>query len=87
MIEYREALEERGIKSLEEIENKVAIRRQQLQSEYGLLDSNDDSSRNSKCSFCKRARFNMPEFVNICYFYWFVCSVLFIALFITFHAF
>lgn len=48
LIEYRESLEERGIKSLEEIEKKVAMRRKQLQSEYGLLDSNNDSSRNSK---------------------------------------
>ncbi|KAB1213532.1 U2 snRNP-associated SURP motif-containing protein [Morella rubra] len=47
LIEYRESLEERGIKSLEEIEKKVAMRRKQLQSEYGLLDSNNDSSRNT----------------------------------------
>ncbi|KAF5461338.1 hypothetical protein F2P56_017446 [Juglans regia] len=47
LIEYRESLEERGIKSLDEIEKKVAIRRQQLQSEYGLLDSKGDSSGNT----------------------------------------
>ena len=52
LIEYRESLEERGIKSSEEIEKKVATRRKQLQSEYGLLHSNEDSSANSKCSFC-----------------------------------
>ena len=56
LIEYRESLEERGIKSSEEIEKKVATRRKQLQSEYGLLHSNEDSSANSKCSFCWHAR-------------------------------
>lgn len=59
LIEYRESLEERGIKSSDEIERKVAIRRKQLQSEYGLLDSNNDSSGNSKFSFCKQARSNL----------------------------
>ena len=53
LIEYRESLEERGIKSSEEIERKVAIHRKRLQSEYGLLDSNEDVSWNSKCLFCK----------------------------------
>lgn len=49
LIEYRETLEERGIKSSEEIERKVAIHRKRLQSEYGLLDTAEDS-RNSKCT-------------------------------------
>ena len=53
LIEYRESLEERGIKSSEEIERKVAIHRKRLQSEYGLLDNNEDVSWNSKCLFCK----------------------------------
>ncbi|XP_021889368.1 protein RRC1-like [Carica papaya] len=43
LIEYRESLEERGIRSSEEIERKVAAHRKRLQSEYGLSDSNDDT--------------------------------------------
>jgi hypothetical protein len=66
LIEYRESLEERGIKNSEEIERKVSIRRKQLLSEYGLLDSNDDSSGNSKCSFCTRAIYKIIEFMNFC---------------------
>lgn len=66
LIEYRESLEERGIKNSEEIERKVSIRRKQLLSEYGLLDANDDSSGNSKCSFCKRAIYKIIEFVRFC---------------------
>ncbi|KAF2313037.1 hypothetical protein GH714_008847 [Hevea brasiliensis] len=38
LMEYRESLEERGIKSAEEIESKVAIQRKRLESEYGLLE-------------------------------------------------
>lgn len=53
LIEYRESLEERGIKSSEEIERKVAIHQKRLQSEYGLSDSNEDVSLNSKYMFCK----------------------------------
>jgi U2-associated protein SR140 len=56
LIEYRESLEERGIKSSEEIERKVATRRKQLQSEYGLLDSNEDSSGNKRTSLERRDR-------------------------------
>ena len=48
LMEYRESLEERGVKNLEEIERKVAIHRKRLQSEYGLSDSNEDVSANSK---------------------------------------
>ncbi|KAK4485837.1 hypothetical protein RD792_008484, partial [Penstemon davidsonii] len=44
LMEYRESLEERGIKSSEEIERKVAIHRSRLETEYGLLDSNADAS-------------------------------------------
>ncbi|CAH9110859.1 unnamed protein product [Cuscuta europaea] len=45
LIEYRESLEERGVKSSDEIEKKVEIHRRRLQSEYGLLNFNEDSSR------------------------------------------
>lgn len=48
LIEYRESLEERGIKSPEEIERKVAIHRKRLESEFGLSDSIEDASGNSK---------------------------------------
>ncbi|KAL2489934.1 RNA recognition motif (RRM)-containing protein [Forsythia ovata] len=44
LMEYRESLEEQGIRSPDEIESKVAIRRSRLQSEYGLLNSNPDAS-------------------------------------------
>ncbi|XP_038696718.1 protein RRC1-like isoform X1 [Tripterygium wilfordii] len=50
LIEYHESLEERGVKSLEEIERKVAIHRKRLQSEYGLLDSNEDITGNKRTS-------------------------------------
>lgn len=49
LIEYRESLEERGIKSTDEIERKVAVHRRRLESEYGLSGSNEDASGNSKC--------------------------------------
>ncbi|XP_031279577.1 protein RRC1-like isoform X1 [Pistacia vera] len=45
IIEYRESLEERGIKSTEEIEKKVAIHRKRLESEYGLSDSNEGGNK------------------------------------------
>lgn len=48
MIEYRESLEERGIKSPDEIERKVEIHRQRLQSEYGLLNFSEDNSKKGK---------------------------------------
>ncbi|KAF8407278.1 hypothetical protein HHK36_006405 [Tetracentron sinense] len=50
LIEYREYLEERGIKSSEEIERKVAIHRRRLQSEFGLSDSSEAVSLNNKRS-------------------------------------
>ncbi|XP_041016926.1 protein RRC1-like isoform X2 [Juglans microcarpa x Juglans regia] len=56
LIEYRESLEEREIKNSDEIERKVAIRRKQLQYEYGLLDSNNDSSGNKRTSSERRDR-------------------------------
>jgi len=52
-MEYRESLEDRGVKNLEEIERKVAVHRKRLQSEYGLSASNDDVSA-SKMSSLER---------------------------------
>ncbi|KAF6176512.1 hypothetical protein GIB67_007895 [Kingdonia uniflora] len=43
VMEYRESLEERGIKSLEEIEKKVAVHRRRLQSEFGISDSDKNA--------------------------------------------
>ncbi|KAJ9184109.1 hypothetical protein P3X46_007881 [Hevea brasiliensis] len=54
LIEYRESLEERGMKSVEEIERKVAIHRKWLQSEYGLLVSSQDVPGNSKRTSSER---------------------------------
>lgn len=48
LIEYRESLEERGIKNVEEIEKKVALHRKRLEVEYGLSRSSDDVSGKSK---------------------------------------
>ncbi|PIN17904.1 hypothetical protein CDL12_09430 [Handroanthus impetiginosus] len=56
LMEYRESLEERGIKSSEEIERKVAIHRSWLQAEYGLLDSNADASGRKMSSSDRRDR-------------------------------
>ncbi|XP_020268605.1 protein RRC1-like isoform X1 [Asparagus officinalis] len=47
VIEYRETLEERGIRNPEEIEKKVANHRRRLQLELGLLNSVEGSSRQS----------------------------------------
>lgn len=47
VMEYRELLEERGIRNPEEIEKKVSSHRRRLQSEFGLLDSAEGSSRQS----------------------------------------
>lgn len=54
LIEYRESLEERGIKSLDEIERKVEIHRQRLQSEYGLLNFSEDTSKKAGRSSLER---------------------------------
>ena len=45
LIEYRESLEEQGIKNAEDIERRVAVHRNRLESEYGLSDSSEDISR------------------------------------------
>lgn len=47
-MEYRESLEEQGIKNPEEIERKVAARRSRLQAEYGLVNSDAGASARSK---------------------------------------
>ncbi|KVH91629.1 protein RRC1-like [Cynara cardunculus var. scolymus] len=46
LMEYREVLEERGIKNREEIEKKVAAHQKQLQYKYGLVDSSEDAPNN-----------------------------------------
>lgn len=45
-MEFRESLEEQGYQSKDEIEKKIAIHRRQLQSQFGLSDSADDSGSN-----------------------------------------
>ncbi|XP_055828815.1 protein RRC1-like isoform X4 [Solanum dulcamara] len=54
LIEYRESLEERGIKSPDEVERKVEIHRQCLQSEYGLLNFSEDTSKKGGRSSLER---------------------------------
>ncbi|KAL1552537.1 Protein rrc1, variant 2 [Salvia divinorum] len=44
LMEYRESLEEHGIKNPEEIERKVSVHRSRLLAEYGLVDSNAHAS-------------------------------------------
>ncbi|PPR93488.1 hypothetical protein GOBAR_AA27184 [Gossypium barbadense] len=48
LIEYRESLEEQGIKNAEDIEKRVAIHRKRLESEYGLSDSGEGRKRRSR---------------------------------------
>lgn len=45
LIEYRESLEEHGVKNLEEIEKRVASHRKKLEAECGLVDAPTPSSR------------------------------------------
>ncbi|KAF5178342.1 Rrc1 [Thalictrum thalictroides] len=56
VMEYRESLEDRGIRSPEEIERKVADQRRRLQSKFGLSDSNEDVSGKKKSSEESRDR-------------------------------
>ncbi|KAI5669139.1 hypothetical protein M9H77_18992 [Catharanthus roseus] len=56
LIEYRESLEERGVKNPEEIERKVEIHRKRLQSEYGVLDYNEDASSKKRSSLERKDR-------------------------------
>ncbi|KAH7416576.1 hypothetical protein KP509_14G097400 [Ceratopteris richardii] len=48
VIEYRESLEERGIKNAEEIERKVHSHRKKLLQEYGLLDATGDGKASER---------------------------------------
>uniref|UniRef100_A0A1D1YSZ1 U2 snRNP-associated SURP motif-containing protein n=2 Tax=Anthurium amnicola TaxID=1678845 RepID=A0A1D1YSZ1_9ARAE len=50
VMEYREFLEEQGIKNSEEIEKKVAVHRRRLKSEFGLADSSEDARGASRHS-------------------------------------
>ncbi|XP_072086563.1 protein RRC1 isoform X2 [Arachis hypogaea] len=61
LIEYRESLEERGIKNLEEIEKKVEAHRKRLQSEYGLSDSGEDGQGNRRTSSERRDRHDVSR--------------------------
>ncbi|KAK3038192.1 hypothetical protein RJ639_030299 [Escallonia herrerae] len=56
LMEYRESLEDRGVRSLEEIERKVSIHRKRLQSEYGLFDSLVEASGKKRSSLERRDR-------------------------------
>ncbi|PHT40629.1 hypothetical protein CQW23_19483 [Capsicum baccatum] len=56
LIEYRESLEERGIKGPDEIERKVEIHWQRLQSEYGLLNFSEDASKKGRSSLERREK-------------------------------
>jgi U2-associated protein SR140 len=55
LIEYRETLEEQGIKNSEEIERKVEINRKRLEVDYGLSGSND-GNRNQKSTIERKER-------------------------------
>ncbi|PPD69157.1 hypothetical protein GOBAR_DD33963 [Gossypium barbadense] len=48
LIEYRESLEEQGIKNAEDIEKRVAVHRKRLESEYGLSDSGEGRKRRER---------------------------------------
>ncbi|XP_074269545.1 protein RRC1 isoform X2 [Silene latifolia] len=54
LMEYRESLEDRGIKSSDEIERKVSVHRKRLESEYGLLDSSDNHPGSKRSSYERR---------------------------------
>ncbi|XWS70514.1 hypothetical protein CRYUN_Cryun03dG0054300 [Craigia yunnanensis] len=56
LIEYRESLEEQGIKNAEDIERRVAVHRKWLESEYGLSDSCEDISRRRRTPLERRDR-------------------------------
>ncbi|KAK1417788.1 hypothetical protein QVD17_26922 [Tagetes erecta] len=55
LIEYRESLEERGLKK-EEIEKKVAAHQKQLQYKYGLMDCSENTSHNRTSSTERREK-------------------------------
>ncbi|KAI8569314.1 hypothetical protein RHMOL_Rhmol02G0269300 [Rhododendron molle] len=50
LMEYRETLEEQGVKKPEDIDRKVAIHKRRLLSEYGLLDSSEGVPANKRSS-------------------------------------
>jgi U2-associated protein SR140 len=56
VMQYRESLEEQGIRNMDEIERKVASHRRHLQSEYGLSTSTDgaNSRRSSERTSLER---------------------------------
>ncbi|XWS17875.1 hypothetical protein CRYUN_Cryun33cG0106100 [Craigia yunnanensis] len=56
LIEYRESLEERGIKNAEDIEKRVAVHWKRLESEYGLSDSSEDISGKKRTPSERRDR-------------------------------
>ncbi|GJY70213.1 protein RRC1 isoform X1 [Tanacetum coccineum] len=60
LIEYRESLEERGLKK-EEIEKKVAAHQKQLQYKYGLTDHSEDSSHKRTSSERREKRDDSRE--------------------------
>ncbi|KAJ0802349.1 putative RNA recognition motif domain, CID domain, mRNA splicing factor Cwf21 [Helianthus annuus] len=55
LIEYRESLEERGIKK-EEIEKKVVVHQKQLQYKYGLTNASEDTSKKRTSSTERREK-------------------------------
>ncbi|XP_045833238.1 protein RRC1-like isoform X2 [Trifolium pratense] len=61
LIEYRESLEERGIKNSEEIEKKVLMHRKRLQVEYGLSDSSEDGQGSRRTSSERRDRHDISR--------------------------
>ncbi|XVE97321.1 hypothetical protein REPUB_Repub03eG0009600 [Reevesia pubescens] len=56
LIEYRESLEERGVKNTEDIERRVAVHRKRLEYEYGISDSAEDISGRRRTSSERRDR-------------------------------
>ncbi|KAF9615593.1 hypothetical protein IFM89_024682 [Coptis chinensis] len=62
LLEYCEYLEEQGIKSVEEIEMKLANCRKWLESEFGLSSSNQDGTWNSKQLYPNLKKFLLKRF-------------------------
>lgn len=62
-MEYRESLEERGLRSAEEIDRKVAVYRRQLEIEFGLSDTTDDqgSKKTSSGKLIKKLYFHLDH--------------------------
>uniref|UniRef100_A0A7N0URI8 CID domain-containing protein n=1 Tax=Kalanchoe fedtschenkoi TaxID=63787 RepID=A0A7N0URI8_KALFE len=57
LMEYRESLEDRGVKDTEEIERKVDTHKKRLELEYGLSSATDDPSNRKPAG----ERRNIPE--------------------------